>query len=102
MKNLFLAFLVFCTSSASAADIQKLDVWKEGGVFIIDLVGYIDAPIDQVYAVLVDYENLDRLTSSIVEIRVLEPADDGTPLVYTLTKKCVFLFCGKIEKVERL
>ncbi len=102
MKNLFLTALVFCAFSANAADIRKLDVWKEGGVFYVDLVGYIDAPINQVYDVLVDYEHLDRLSSSIVESRILEPAEDGTPLVYTLTRKCVFLFCGKIEKVERL
>ncbi len=102
MKNLFLTLLAFCAFSASAVDIHKLDVRKEGGVFTIDLVGYIDAPMDQVYDVLVDYNNLGRLTSAVVETRILEPAEDGTPLVYTLIKKCVFLFCGKIEKVERL
>ncbi len=102
MRNLFLIALVFGAFSANAADIRKLDVWKERGVFYVDLVGYIDAPIIQVYDVLVDYEHLDRLSSSIVESRILEPSEDGTPLVYTLTRKCVFLFCGKIEKVERL
>lgn len=102
MRKILLTLLVFCTFSASAAEIRKLDVWKKGGVFFVDLAGHVDAPISQVYDVLVDYDHLDRLSSSIIESRILEPADDGTPLVYTLTRKCVFVFCGKIEKVERL
>ncbi len=102
MRNLFLTSLVFCAFSANAADIRKLDVWKSGDVFFVDLVGYVDAPLSQVYDVLVDYDHLDRLSSSIVDSRILEPAEDGTPLVYTLTRKCVFLFCQKIEKVDRL
>ncbi|MCH8895188.1 MAG: SRPBCC family protein [Proteobacteria bacterium] len=102
MRKFFLTLLVFCAFSANATEIRKLDVWKSGDVFYVDLVGYVDAPISQVYDVLVDYDQLDRLSSYIVDSRILEPAEDGTPLVYTLTRKCVFLFCGKIEKVERL
>ena len=102
MRKFFLTLLVFCAFSANAAEIRKLDVWKSGDVFFVDLAGHVDAPISHVYDVLVDYDRLDRLSSSIVESRILEPADDGTPLVYTLTRKCVFVFCGKIEKVERL
>ncbi|MCZ6537485.1 MAG: SRPBCC family protein [Gammaproteobacteria bacterium] len=102
MRKFFLILLVFCGFMANATEIRKLDVWKSGDVFYVDLVGYVDAPISQVYDVLVDYDQLDRLSSYIVDSRILEPAEDGTPLVYTLTRKCVFLFCGKIEKVERL
>ncbi len=102
MRKFFLTLLVFCTFSANAAEIRKLDVWRTGDVFFVDLAGHVDAPISQVYDVLVDYEHLDRLSSSIVESRILEPDEDGTLPVYTLTRKCVFVFCGKIEKVERL
>ena len=102
MRNFFLTLFVFCAFSANAADIRKLDVWKSGDVFFVDLVGYVDAPISEVYDVLVDYDHLDRLSDSIVESRYLEPAEDGTPLVYTRTRKCVFVFCRTIEKVDRL
>ena len=102
MRKFFLTLLVFCWFTANATEIRKLDVWKSGDVFYVDLVGYVDAPISQVYDVLVDYDQLDRLSCYIVDSRILEPAEDGTPLVYTLTRKCVLLFCGKIEKVERL
>ncbi|MCZ6559349.1 MAG: SRPBCC family protein [Gammaproteobacteria bacterium] len=102
MKNLFPILLVLCSFVASAAEIRKLEVTKTGGVYFVDSISYIDAPISNVYEVLVDYENLNRLTSAIVESHFVEPAEDGTPQVYTLTRKCVFLFCGKIEKVDRL
>jgi len=102
MKSPFLILFVLCSFSASAAEIRKLDVSKSGGVYFVDAISYVDAPITNVYEVLVDYENLNRLSGSIVESRYVEPAEDGTPQVYTLTRKCVFLFCGKIEKVDRL
>jgi len=89
MRILFLTSLVFCAFSANAADIRKLDVWKSGDVFFVDLVGYVDAPLSQVYDVLVDYDHLDRLSSSIVDSRILEPAEDGTPLVYTQVDRLV-------------
>ena len=102
MKNLFLMLLVFCSYSTSAADIRKLEVSKSGGVYFVNSISYVDAPISNVYDVLIDYENLNRLSGSIVESHYMEPAEDGTPQVYTLTRKCIFLFCGKIEKVDRL
>ncbi len=102
MRYLILTLLVFCAFSANAADIRKLEVWKSGDVFFVDLVAYVDAPRNEVYDLLVDYDRLERLSDSIVESRFLEPAEDGTPIVFTLTRKCVFLFCRKIEKVDRL
>ncbi len=102
MRYLILTLLVFCAFSANAADIRKLKVWKSGDVFFVDLVGYVDAPRNEVYDLLVDYDHLNRLSGSIVESRFLEPAEDGAPIVFTLTRECVFLFCRKIKKVDRL
>ena len=94
--------LLVLVSGADAAELREVVVDKEKGVFKVHSVSYVDAPIDAVYALLMDYENFDRISEVFVESRYLEPEEDGTLRVYTRAKGCITFFCMNIERVDRL
>jgi hypothetical protein len=90
------------TSVAHAAMIRSLDVTKDQGRFSLVADTFVDAPADAIYDVLTDYERFNRISSVYKEFGFLEPAADGTPIVYTLMEGCLFFFCRSMRRVERL
>lgn len=91
-------------SLASAAELHLLEVTREGGRYELVAETHLQAPIENVFAVLVDYEDggLGRISSVYKQSDYLEPAADGTPVVYTRMEGCVLFFCKSLERVERL
>lgn len=94
--------LLFVIVRVDAAELREVVVDKEKGVFTVHSVSYVEAPIDAVYALLMDYENFNRISEVFVESRFLEPDEDGTPRVYTRAKGCITFFCMNVERVDRL
>lgn len=88
--------------SAFAAELLFVDVKKEGERFFIASAAHYDAPIENVYRVLTDYDNFKRVSSIFKESRYLERSDDGSGVVYTLTEGCLLFFCQTIERTEYL
>ncbi|MDJ0928171.1 MAG: SRPBCC family protein [Gammaproteobacteria bacterium] len=96
------ALLMVCCGVAAAVELHDMKVRKSGGQFHVTAESTMAAPVDFVYAILVDYENFHRLTSGIAETRPLPPAEDGALLSYTRIDSCVWFFCREIERVERV
>jgi hypothetical protein len=103
-----LAALLLTMSAAAAAassptEIRTLDLHKEEDLYIVRAETYIDAPLQGVYEVLVDYEGFHRISSFIDETRFIDRVDDdGEGIVYTRLKGCLLAFCKTIERIERL
>jgi len=105
-KFLRLAFFVFCVSFfsgvGSAAVIHDLKIEYRSGRYELVSHTYVDAPLEAIFHVLTDYDHLNRISRIYEESGFMEPAADGTPVVYTRMRGCVLFFCKSITRVERL
>lgn len=89
---------------AAPATIRDLDVDKRRGPYELVASAFLEAPPEAIYVVLVDYEDnrFGRISSVYKESDYLEPAADGTPIVYTRMEGCLMWYCVSMERVERL
>lgn len=86
--------------AAGAGEVVELTVEHEKGVYRVyaDVVLY--APVDAVRAVLTDYEELERLSPSILKAETLESPEAGVVRVRTVAEACALGFCRKLTRVE--
>ena len=65
---------------------------------------HLAATRESIYAVLTDFDNnaYSRISRSYKESRYLEPAADGTPMVYTRMEGCAGRRCISFARTERL
>jgi hypothetical protein len=89
---------------AAAATIDGLDVTKQRGLYSLEANARLDATPESIYAVLTDFDGnaYSRISRAYKESRYLDPADDGTPIVYTRMEGCMLWHCMTLERTERL
>jgi len=87
---------------ADALSVQSLQASLSGGVYRIELVARVDAPVEDVAAVLTDYAGYRSLDPRIRASNVLPSEDEGVELVRTVVRVCAVFFCRNIERVERV
>ena len=89
---------------AAAATIDGLDVMKQRGLYALEASARLDATPESIYAVLTDFDDnaYSRISRAYKESRYLDPADDGTPIVYTRMEGCLLWHCMTLERTERL
>ena len=87
---------------ARAATLDSVVVTYDSGRYGLEAEAFMDAPRESIFAVLVDYERIGRLSSAYKEYGFMEPAADGTPIVFTRLEGCVLIFCRSLRRVERL
>jgi hypothetical protein len=101
--SLILALLGMAYSTgAVAVEINHVAVNKRGDVFRLEAETLVEAPPDFVYEVLTDFDRFHNLAAGMVATRYLEPDEKGGQLGYTQVASCVFMFCKRFEKVERM
>ena len=87
---------------AYAAQITKLDIDRDSGRYSLYADTFLDAPPEEIFDVLLDYERFSRISSVYKEHGYLEPAPDGTPIVFTRMEGCLLFYCLSMRRVERL
>ena len=87
---------------ARAATLDSVIVTYDSGRYALEADAFMDAPRESIFAVLVDYERIGRLSSAYKEYGFMDPAADGTPIVFTRLEGCVLIFCRSLRRVERL
>lgn len=89
---------------AGAAELHSLDVSRDRGRYELVAETHLEARPEDIFAVLVDYEDggFGRISSVYKQSDYLDPAPDGTPIVYTRMEGCILGFCRSMERVERL
>ena len=90
------------SSLAGSATIRMLDVNKTRGRYELVAHTHMSASAEAIFDVLVDYDRLYRISGVYKETRYLEPASDGTPMVYTRMAGCMMFYCMNMRRVERL
>lgn len=58
----------------------------------------INAPVEETYDALLEYDKFAELSDSFTESRYIEPAEDGSPRIYTRIEGCIWFFCRVIER----
>jgi hypothetical protein len=89
---------------AAAATIDTFDVQKLKGIYTFEARARLDATRESIYAVITDFDDnaYSRISRSYKESRYLEPATDGTPIVYTRMEGCMKRRCISFARTERL
>ena len=87
---------------AWAATMRSLDVDKHDSRYSLVADTFLAASADSIYAVLIDYDRMNRISSVYKEFGYLEPDADGTPIVFTRMEGCALFYCKSMRRVERL
>jgi hypothetical protein len=92
------------TTALWAATIDSIDVSRKKGRYSLVAGAHLDATPESIYAVLTDYDDnrFGRISSVYKESRYLEPANDGTPIVFTRMEGCLLSYCMTLNRTERL
>jgi hypothetical protein len=98
---LLLASALF-SSPARALSPVTLDVTVAGGVYRVTFDAVIDAPVERVASVLMDFVGYASLDPRIRSSEVVGAATDGAPLLKTRIRACAAFFCRDIRRVERV
>lgn len=98
------ALAIGWAAAAVPATIHDLDVDKRRGRYELVASAFLEATPQAIYEVLVDYEDnrFGRISGVYKESDYLEPAADGTPIVYTRMEGCLMFYCVSMKRVERL
>jgi hypothetical protein len=89
---------------AGAATMDTLDVTRQRGRYSLAAEARLDATPESIFAVLTNFADngYSRISRAYKESRYLEPAADGTPVVYTRLEGCALWHCMSLERTERL
>ena len=90
--------------TARTATLTSLEVTRDDGRYELHADTFLAASPPDIYDVLLEYEDdkFQRISSVYKESRYLDPAPDGTPIVYTLMAGCVVFYCLEMRRTERL
>lgn len=90
--------------AAHSATLDTLEVTREEGRYELFADTFVAASPSDIYAVLLEYEDnkFQRISSVYKESAYLDPASDGTPIVYTLMEGCIVFYCLSMRRTERL
>ena len=94
--------LMSLTSPALAITVRSLQSTYSAQTYRVSLVALVDAPPQDVEAVLVDYSNYRSLDPRIRTSEVLSPVSADAAVVRTRIRFCAAFFCRTIERVENV
>ncbi len=87
---------------AVAAEVRSVEVSRKHGVYYIESETFVEAPLEVVFELMLDYEAFTKLTSTFKESGYLERNEDGSGIVYTRAEGCILFICRTVRRVERL
>ena len=94
--------VILATWVARAATLESVIVRYEAGRYALDADAFMAAPREAIFVILTDYDRFGRISSAYKEYGFLDPAKDGTPVVFTRMEGCVLIFCRSLMRVELL
>jgi hypothetical protein len=96
--------VVFCLLCvplvAGAGEVLDAQVMEDDGHYRVAISARIDAPLDVVYQVITDFNNLVEINPSIVESNVLLAISPRKHRVETLVRVCILIFCKDVLQVQ--
>jgi len=99
MKRLALGCFA-ATASASAADIQSLQVQHDGSRYHVEMQVKLQAPAAAAYAAFAAPGSLPAINPSVQKVQVLEHGSDERARIYTEVRVCAVLYCKTLRQVQ--
>lgn len=81
-------------------EVISVRVQRHGAIYDTVIEAQIEAPLQSVYASLTDYANLSRISSSIIQSRVIEQRDEHTHRIKMVTRLCVLFYCKNLRQTQ--
>jgi uncharacterized membrane protein len=97
-----LAAVSLWPAAPGAFEIEKSETRYADRRFQCELSVKLDAPPEQVQAVLRDYERYPSLDTRILQARVLERPEPNVVVLETTVRACFVWFCRNVTRVERV
>lgn len=92
--------VMLISMSVTAADIRSITATSEYGIYTLEFDAVIMADFATVRRIVTDYDQLHRLSKSILESRSLDIDDSGNGRRKLVTETCILLFCFDAILVE--
>jgi len=92
--------LLFISSIAGAGEVVESSVALDSGIYSVDVLVRIEAPLEVVFQAITDYDRLTEINASIVESHIVETQGADRYRVFTRVKFCVLFFCKQIRQVQ--
>ena len=67
-----------CVPQSSASEISDFAITEREGEYHVRILTVLDAPAEQVYQVITDFENSERIYPAVTKSEVLRAPDDST------------------------
>jgi carbon monoxide dehydrogenase subunit G len=87
---------------ARTAEVLMLQISESDQQYRIRASFLVDAPLAVVHALLTDYEQLPRLSPSILESEVVDAPTPTQARVRTRIRACVLIYCQTLRRVEEV
>jgi len=104
VKKILITFcagvLLGANLSMYAAEVSDLQVQRKNKRFYLQSSLLINAPLESMYKIILDYDSLHQFSRGIKHSQYLDPSSSGVPRAYTHIRGCVAFFCRSLEKVE--
>jgi hypothetical protein len=94
--------ILLLPATTAAVSVQLIEASLNDGVYRVELVARLDAPVEDVAAVLTDYVGYRQLDPRIRSSSVLPSEEAGVEVVRTIVRACAGFFCRNVERVERV
>ena len=91
-----LAWPAWCLAGA----IEDAEVQYKNGLYILVLAADLDADFDAVYAIVTDYDQLERISRTLIEATRLPSEDSGHLRRRLVTNTCILIYCKRAVLVE--
>jgi hypothetical protein len=104
-RSVLAALLVaasFWPAAADAFEIEKSEARYADRRYQCELSIKLDAPPEEVEAVLRDYERYPMLDTRILQARVLQRPEPNVVMLETTVRVCFGWFCRNVTRVERV
>jgi hypothetical protein len=88
--------------AASAAEIQSLQVSRDGERYRVELEVRLQAPAPAAYAAFTDPASLPLINPAVQKVEVLEPPAAEHGRLYTEVRVCAVLYCKTLHQVQEM
>lgn len=101
MKLFIITVSIFYSSTIFCGEVIQSEVFYEEGHYKASLTMQIDAPVDNVYEIFTDYNNLSQLSNNITS-SILVTDNSPKYIVKIKTHNCVLFFCKDLTQTQQV
>lgn len=94
------AMLLLTSAHAAAADIQSLEVSREGARYRVDLHAVLEVPAAAAFAVFADAAKLPQINPAVKQVQVIAQLPGGGTRLFTSVHVCVLWYCRDLRQVQ--